>query len=89
MYITDKLQLQFNSASDAAIFLESFLPEAHSMPMKRSQWTFSGPDASHIITIQITADDAIAYRATINALIQLAYLVEKTITIIDNFPESS
>ena len=84
MDITDQLQLTFHSQNEAQIFYKSFIPEVASMPMKRSTWHISPPDEHGRISIHITAKDAIAYRATINSVIQMAYLVEKTISIIES-----
>ena len=86
MIIQDTLQLEFNTVLHADIFLQSFLPEAEGMPMKRAKWQFQRTDDSRVVKIHITAQDAIAYRATINSLIQLAYVVETTINIINNGP---
>lgn len=80
MKIISSIKFEFNSPSDAEIFYKSFVPEFQDMPMKRSKWTISNPKAdSNEIIFQIDSEDATAFRATINSLIQFANIVEKTI----------
>ena len=80
MRILSSIKFEFNSASDAEIFYESFIPEFQDMPMKRSKWTISNPKVdSNEILFQINSEDATAFRATVNSLIQFANIVEKTI----------
>ena len=82
MRILSSIKFEFNSANDAEIFYESFIPEFQDMPMKRSKWTISNPKAdSNEISFQINSEDATAFRATVNSLIQFANIVEKTIKI--------
>ncbi len=83
MQISDHIQLHFATNLDASIFYQSFLPEITSMPMKRSSWTMHPPEEQGTLIIEIEAQDAIAYRATINVIIQMAYIVEKTLQIVD------
>jgi len=80
MKILNSIEFEFNSPSDAEIFYKSFMPEFQDMPMKRSKWTISNLEASsNKIFFQIESEDATAFRATINSLIQFANIVEKTI----------
>ena len=80
MKIISSIKFEFNTASDAEIFYKSFIPEFQDMPMKRSKWTISTPKADfNEIIFQIESEDATAFRATINSLIQFANIVEKTI----------
>ena len=82
MKIINSIKFEFNSPSDAEIFYQSFIPEFQDMPMKRSKWTISKPKAdSSEIFFQIESEDATAFRATINSLIQFANIVEKTINL--------
>lgn len=80
MKITTQISFQFDSPEDAQIFYTSFLPEFNDMPLKRSQWQVNPPESdSPVIQFNIQAEDATAFRATINSLIQFAHIVEKTI----------
>ena len=82
MKIISSIKFEFNSASEAEIFYKSFIPEFQDMPMKRSKWTISNPKVdSNEIIFQIDSEDATAFRATINSLIQFANIVEKTINL--------
>ena len=82
MKIISSIKFEFNSAKDAEIFYRSFIPEFRDMPMKRSKWTISEPKVdSNEILFQIDSEDATAFRATINSLIQFANIVEKTINL--------
>ncbi len=83
MKIISSIKFEFNSPNDAEIFYKSFIPEFQDMPMKRSKWTISNPKAdSNDIIFQINSEDATAFRATINSLIQFANIVEKTLNLI-------
>lgn len=82
MRISTSISLEFASAEKAHIFYQSFIPEFNDMPMKRSSWTirpFQPLDQK--LTFDIKADDATAFRATINSLIQFASIVERTFSI--------
>ena len=80
MKIISSIKFEFNSAGDAEIFYKSFIPEFQDIPMKRSKWTISNPKVdSNEIIFQIESEDATAFRATVNSLIQFANIVEKTI----------
>ncbi len=80
MKITTQISFQFDSPEDAQIFYAAFLPEFNDMPLKRSRWQVQPPSpTSSTIQFDIQADDATAFRATINSLIQFAHVVEKTI----------
>jgi len=82
MKIISSIKFEFNSPKDAEIFYKSFIPEFQDMPMKRSKWTISEPKVdSKKIIFQIDSQDATAFRATINSLIQFANIVEKTINL--------
>ncbi len=84
MKITSTLTFYFSSSENATIFYRSFTPELADLPMKRSELkiTHYQPEDSHI-TFEITADDAIGYRATMNSLIQAAHIVEQTINFVE------
>jgi tRNA threonylcarbamoyladenosine modification (KEOPS) complex Pcc1 subunit len=84
MKVKDHLSLQFSSPIYASIFFRSFSPEIDSLPMKRSSLQIYPPRGESDIKIIIHAQDAVAFRATINTLIQTAYIVEKTLQIIDS-----
>ncbi|UYP46262.1 hypothetical protein NEF87_002547 [Candidatus Lokiarchaeum ossiferum] len=80
MKISTQISFQFDSPEDAQIFYASFLPEFNDMPLKRSHWQVNPPKSeSSVIQFHIHAEDATAFRATINSLIQFAHIVEKTI----------
>ncbi len=80
MKIISLIKFEFDTPSDAEIFYQSFIPEFQDIPMKRSKWTISNPKAdSNEINFQIDSEDATAFRATVNSLIQFANIVEKTI----------
>ena len=82
MKIISSIKFEFNSPNDAEIFYKSFIPEFQDIPMKRSKWTISSPKAdSNEINFQIESQDATAFRATINSLIQFANIVEKSINL--------
>ena len=82
MKIINSIKFQFVTDENANIFYTSFMPEFVDMPMKRSKWSISppSPDSNEII-IEIESEDATAFRATINSLIQFAYVVEETINL--------
>lgn len=80
MEISTTIVFRFDSPKGASIFYKSFMPEFHSIPMKRSSWDISSPDpTSAEITLQIVSEDATAFRATINSVIVFAHVVEKTL----------
>ena len=80
MKIDTQISFHFDSYEDAHIFYTSFLPEFNDMPLKRSRWQVQPPStSSSAIQFDIHAEDATAFRATINSLIQFAHIVEKTI----------
>ena len=84
MKISDKIVLHFNTPADATIFFKSFIHEHQSLPNKRSSSKMIRSDESSYGTFQIEAEDATAFRATINSIVQLAHVVDQTITIIQN-----
>ena len=83
MKVSDKLVLHFLSPSDATIFLRSFLPEDTTLPNKRSQWKITTEETSADISFDIEADDLTAFRATINSIIQMAYIVDTTLKTVE------
>ena len=83
MEISNTIVFRFDSPEDASIFYHSFMPEFHSIPMKRSTWDMSSPDpTSAEISLQIVSEDATAFRATINSVLIFAHVVEKTLNLI-------
>ncbi len=82
MKLSSTVVFRFDSPDDASIFYHSFMPEFHSIPMKRSTWDISSPElTSNEITLQIVSEDATAFRATINSVIIFAHAVEKTLNL--------
>ena len=82
MQITTEISFNFNTPEDAKIFYSSFMPEFHDMPQKRSIWHVSPLiKESSEIKFKIQSEDATAFRATINSLIQFAHVVEKTLNL--------
>ena len=79
MKIQATLRFQFESEASATIFLRSFSPEMAQLPMKRTTWTVNQHSSEIIFEIQ--SDDAIAFRATLNSLLQFAHIVEKTVQV--------
>ena len=80
MKLSSTVVFRFDSPDEAVIFYQSFMPEFHSIPMKRSTWTITAPDpALSEISLQIESADATAFRATINSLIIFAHAVEKSL----------
>jgi KEOPS complex subunit Pcc1 len=82
--IKSNLRLEFKLGSDnAQIFYTSFIPEFSDMPMKRSKWKIFPPEKqndSEVVIFEIESEDAVAFRATINSIIQFAHIIEKTVT---------
>lgn len=84
MQLTTNIRLEFVSPENAAIFYQSFLPEFHDMPMKRSAWHIEPLlDGSTTVTVSIHAEDATAFRATVNSLVQFASIVERTLKLVE------
>jgi tRNA threonylcarbamoyladenosine modification (KEOPS) complex Pcc1 subunit len=79
MKIQATIRFLFESEGTATIFLQSFSPEIDQMPMKRTAWSFEKQKSE--IIFEIHSEDAIAFRATLNSLLQFAYAVEKTVQI--------
>lgn len=87
MKLSSTVVFRFDSPEDASIFYHSFMPEFHSIPMKRSTWDISSPEpTSNEITLQIESEDATAFRATINSVIIFAHAVEKTLNLTFHSP---
>ena len=82
MKIQATLRFIFNSRENASIFLQSFNPEAAQLPMKRSTFTTFQEDAT--IRFEITSEDAVAFRATMNSFLQFAHTVEKTVLLVSD-----
>ncbi|MHA1777367.1 MAG: hypothetical protein DRO88_00340 [Promethearchaeia archaeon] len=84
MQITTEVKFIFNTIEHRDIFFKSFLPEFKGFNAKRSSWQIYpiNPDSAHI-NFQIQAEDATAFRATINSLIQFASVVEKTLNLVE------
>jgi tRNA threonylcarbamoyladenosine modification (KEOPS) complex Pcc1 subunit len=81
MRVKSKLELIFTSENDAQIFYQAFLPDLNAIPMKRSKIELDPPNhSSNSVYFSIDADDGIAYRATINSLIQFANIVDQTLS---------
>lgn len=79
MKIQATLRFQFESEDIATIFLKSFSPEIKQIPMKRTTWSFEQQGSE--VLFEIRSEDAIAFRATINSLLQFAHTVERTVQI--------
>lgn len=61
------------------------MPEFDRTNMKRSTWVVKTPSSTEpLLIFQIQADDATAFRATINSLIQFASIVERTLELAEN-----
>ncbi len=90
MKIENVLTFRFETAETASIFYSSFAPEIEDSVLKRSSWEVAPPDpASSVVIFTIYADDATAFRATVNSVIQIAHIVEKTVHIVEHFGEKS
>lgn len=89
MKITNEINLEFHQIENRDIFYRSFLPEFKDFNVKRSAWQISSiiPN-SKSLTFRIQAEDATAFRATINSLILFANIVEKTIDLVDNYSKN-
>ena len=80
MKINSTIQFEFKSPENLQIFYQSFLPEFSDLPMKRSKWVIKDPEpATSTLVFSIESEDATAFRATINSLLQFAHIVEKSI----------
>jgi tRNA threonylcarbamoyladenosine modification (KEOPS) complex Pcc1 subunit len=78
MKIESQINFFFVSPTHLSTFYQSFLPGINEIPMKRSRWQITPPEPfSTRLSIVISADDATAYRATINSLLQIVHLVER------------
>ncbi len=85
MKIFNTITFRFENPNNASIFYNSFLPEFEDMPLKRSKWEICHPDQNlNEIIFKIQSEDATAFRATINSLVQFANIVEKTINLTKN-----
>ncbi len=82
MKIESQINFFFASPTHTSIFYQSFLPGIDEIPMKRSRWQLNPPDPlSTCLSIRIIAEDVVAYRATLNSLLQIIHLVDR----INNF----
>ncbi|WP_457557157.1 KEOPS complex subunit Pcc1 [Candidatus Harpocratesius sp.] len=86
MRIFTEINLVFSSFENQDIFYKSFMPEFSSLNMKRSTWSVKTlPSTEPRLIFQIQADDATAFRATLNSLIQFASIVERTLKLTEKY----
>lgn len=77
MQIMSPITFDFGSEQHASWFFEALEPEIISSPMKRASWEISVIEGKKKrIQVNITADDPVAFRATVNSLCRLAYIAD-------------
>jgi tRNA threonylcarbamoyladenosine modification (KEOPS) complex Pcc1 subunit len=79
--ISDTLKIDMNSEENASIFLNSFVPEMKTMPMKRSNIEIETKGTN--IVFNVNALDLTAYRATINSILQFSNVVDVIVNYIE------
>ena len=78
MKIESQINFYFTSPTHTSFFYQSFIPGIDEIPMKRSRWQIKPPEPlSTCLTFTISAEDVIAYRATLNSLLQIVHLVDR------------
>jgi KEOPS complex subunit Pcc1 len=80
--INCNLSMKFNTEEDASIFYNSYMPEHEKIPKKRSK--ISVHQSMDEIIFEIKAKDVVAFRASINSILQFGNVVFKIIEKVDS-----
>lgn len=88
--VHDQLRFVFPSPEFARIFLDAFMPEVPTMPLKRTRIDVGIDPASPAeVRFTVDADDVVAFRATINSFLQFANVVEGTVQLVTDARSAS
>lgn len=84
MQVQTIVKLIFPTEEKAKIFYDSFMPDFPHLPTKRTKLRiYPSQQRPQEIHIDIQSEDATAFRATINSIIQFARTVEVTVGLVE------